>query len=117
MHTVTTIQGKLKKDKSLIDLVQAVFPGGSITGAPKKRTMEIIAKLEDYHRDVYCGSAGYFSVSGSMAMNILIRTILYRFGEAIFHSGGGIVMDSDPEAEFDETLDKAQVLLEGLLGD
>lgn len=117
MHTVTTVQGKLKKDKSLVDLVQAVFPGGSITGAPKKRTMEIIAKLEDYHRDIYCGSAGYFSVSGSMAMNILIRTILYRFGEAYFHSGSGIVMDSDPESEFDETLDKAQVLLEGLLGD
>lgn len=117
MHTVTTVQGKLKKDKTLIDLVQAVFPGGSITGAPKKRTMEIIATLEDYHRDIYCGSAGYFSVSGGMAMNILIRTILYRFGEAIFHSGSGVVMDSDPEAEFDETLDKVQVLLEGLLGD
>lgn len=117
MHTVTTVQGKLKKDKSLIDLVRAVFPGGSITGAPKKRTMEIIAKLEDYHRDVYCGSAGYFSVSGDMAMNILIRTMLYRNGEIFFHSGGGIVMDSDPQAEFDETLDKAQVLLESLLGD
>lgn len=117
MHTVTTVQGKLKKGASLIDLVQAVFPGGSVTGCPKKRTMEIIAALEDYHRDVYCGSAGYFSVSGNMAMNILIRTILYRFGEAFFHSGGGIVMDSDAVIEFDETLDKAQVLLESLLGE
>ncbi len=116
MHTVSTIQGKLKKGKSLVDLVQAVFPGGSVTGAPKKRTMEIIAKLEDFHRDVYCGSAGYFSVSGNMAMNILIRTMLYRFGDVYFHSGGGIVVDSDPSAEFDESLDKAQALLEALLG-
>lgn len=116
MHTVTKIQGKLKKGMSIVDLVAAVFPGGSVTGCPKKRTMEIIAQLEDFHRDFYCGSAGYFSVSGSLAMNILIRTMVYRFGEVYFHSGGGIVMDSDALAEFDETLDKAQALLESLVG-
>jgi len=117
MHTVTTIRGKLKKGMSIVDLVAAVFPGGSVTGCPKKRTMEIIAKLEDFHRDFYCGSAGYFSVSGNMALNILIRTMVHRFGEVFFHSGGGIVMDSDAEAEFNETLDKAQALLESLVGD
>ncbi len=117
MHTVTTIQGRLKKGMSIIDLVSAVFPGGSVTGCPKKRTIEIIAKLEDFHRDFYCGSAGYFSVSGNMALNILIRTMVYRFGEVFFHSGGGIVMDSDAEEEFNETLDKAQALLEALVGD
>jgi para-aminobenzoate synthetase component 1 len=117
MHTVTTVQGKLKSGMSIIDLVQAVFPGGSVTGCPKKRTMEIIAQLEDFHRDIYCGSAGYFSVNGNMAMNILIRTMLYRFGEVFFHSGSGIVMDSEALVEFDETLDKAQALLESLIGD
>lgn len=116
MHTVTTVQGKLKKGKSVFDLVRAVFPGGSVTGCPKKRTVEIIARLEDYARDVYCGSAGYFSVSGDMALNILIRTLLYKQGEVVFHSGGGIVIDSDPEAELNETLDKAQALVEGLIG-
>lgn len=117
MHTVTTIQGRLKKGMSIVDLVSAVFPGGSVTGCPKKRTLEIIAKLEDFHRDFYCGSAGYFSVSGNMSLNILIRTMVYRFGEIYFHSGGGIVADSDGEAEFNETLDKAQALLEALVGD
>jgi len=115
MHTVSTIRGRLKKGKSMIDLMAAVFLGGSVTGAPKKRTMEIIARLEDFHRDVYCGSAGYFSVSGNMAFNILIRTLLYRFGEVYFHSGGGVVVDSDPVAEFEETLDKAQALVEALV--
>jgi para-aminobenzoate synthetase component 1 len=114
MHTVSTVEGVLKKGKSLMDVVSAMFPGGSVTGCPKQRTMEIIHDLEGIHRDVYCGSAGYISMSGSMDLNILIRTLLYKEGTVYFHSGGGIVMDSVAEDEFDETLHKAQALIDAL---
>lgn len=114
MHTVSVIEGKRKKSASLADIVRAVFPGGSVTGCPKIRTMEIIDRLEGVVRDVYCGSAGYLSVSGDMDLNILIRTMLCRDGEATFHAGGGIVVDSDAELEYEETLHKAQALVESV---
>ncbi|MEK7545165.1 MAG: aminodeoxychorismate synthase component I [Patescibacteria group bacterium] len=115
MHTVSTVVGKLKKGLSFADVIAATFPGGSVTGCPKKRTMEIIHDLEEFHRDVYCGSAGYLSMSGNMDLNILIRTLLWKEGTVHFHSGGGIVMDSDAQQEFEETLHKAQILINALI--
>lgn len=116
MHTVSTITGHLKKGCRFGDIIAAIFPGGSVTGCPKKRTMEIIHELEDFYRDVYCGSAGYLSMSGNMDLNILIRTLLAKNGTVYFHSGGGIVVDSDAEKEFEETLHKAEALIQALNG-
>jgi len=94
-----------------VDLVRAAFPGGSITGAPKVRAMEIIAELEPTRRGVYCGSIGYISASGAMDTSIVIRTFVAAGGELYFQAGGGIVADSDPELEYRETLDKVAGLL------
>ncbi|MDO8473924.1 MAG: chorismate-binding protein, partial [Dehalococcoidia bacterium] len=92
----------------------ATFPGGSITGAPKVRSMEIIDELEPTRRSVYTGSAGYFSFSGEMDLNIVIRTFLVKGGKAYFQVGGGIVYDSTPEDEYQETLHKARGLMAAL---
>lgn len=110
IHTVSVVRGRLLKTAGISDIVKAMFPGGSVTGCPKKRTMEIIDKLEDYARGVYCGSAGYISFGGNMDFNILIRTFAYTAGNLYFHGGGGIVVDSDAEAEYKETLDKVEAL-------
>jgi para-aminobenzoate synthetase component I len=91
--------------------VRAAFPGGSITGAPKVRAMEIIAELEPTRRGVYCGSIGYLSATGAMDTSIVIRTFVLRGDELYFQAGGGIVADSDPELEYRETLDKAAGLI------
>ena len=96
------------------DLVRAAFPGGSVTGAPKIRAMEIIAELERAPRGVYCGAIGYISATGAMDMNIPIRTVVLHDGVATFHAGAGIVWDSDPAAEYDETLAKARALIDAL---
>jgi para-aminobenzoate synthetase component 1 len=93
-----------------IDLLQAAFPGGSITGAPKIRAMEIIAELEPVARGVYCGAIGYVSVTGAMDTSIAIRTCVVRDKRVYFAAGGGIVADSDPAAEYEETLVKASAL-------
>jgi para-aminobenzoate synthetase component I len=114
IHTVSVVEGVLNKDVSARDLVEAMFPGGSITGCPKKRTMKIINRLEDKARGVYCGSAGYFSWNGNSDFNILIRTFANKNGKLWFHGGGGIVVDSDAEKEYDETLDKVAALMEAL---
>lgn len=116
MHMVSTVSGRLRKGCTVADVIAALFPGGSVTGCPKKRTMEIIHELEEFHRDVYCGSAGYLSMSGNMDLNILIRTLLAKNGTVYFHSGGGIVIDSDAEKEFEETLHKAEALIKALNG-
>jgi para-aminobenzoate synthetase component 1 len=105
-HLVATVDGRLRPDAGPIDIVRAVFPGGSITGAPKIRAMEIIDQLEPCRRSLYTGAIGYFSRAGSSAFNIAIRTILVEGDRASFHVGGAIVADSDPEAEYDETLAK-----------
>jgi len=113
-HLTSTVLGRLCEGKSRIDLLKATFPGGSITGAPKVRAMEIIDELEPTRRNVYTGSIGYLSFSGDMDINIVIRTILVKGGRAYFQVGGGIIYDSEPEAEYVETLDKAKALLQAL---
>ena len=113
-HLVSTVLGDLEPDADPVDLIRAAFPGGSITGAPKVRAMEIIAELEPTRRGVYCGSIGYLSATGAMDTSIVIRTFVLRDGELYFQAGGGIVADSDPELEYRETLDKAAGLIETL---
>jgi para-aminobenzoate synthetase component 1 len=113
-HLVSTVVGKLGSDVDAIDLLRAAFPGGSITGAPKLRAMEIIAELEPSRRGVYCGSIGYWSVTGELDTSIAIRTALVQDGRVYFSAGGGIVADSDPEQEYRETLDKARAMIDAL---
>ncbi|HKG93285.1 MAG TPA: aminodeoxychorismate synthase component I [Gemmatimonadaceae bacterium] len=113
-HLVSTVVGELAPGRDAVDLLCAAFPGGSITGAPKVRAMEIIAELEPSRRGVYCGSVGYLSFTGALDTSIVIRTYLVRDGRAYFSAGGGIVADSEPEAEYQETLDKARALIAAL---
>ena len=113
-HLVSTVVGELAHGNDAIDLLRAAFPGGSITGAPKVRAMEIIAELEPSRRGVYCGALGYMSGTGAADTSIVIRTYLLRGGRAYFSAGGGIVADSEPEAEYHETLDKARALISAL---
>jgi len=113
-QTTATVSGLLHKDKDRIDLLKACFPGGSVTGCPKIRAMEIIEELETARRSVYTGSLGYLSFSGDMDMNILIRTIIKKQERIYFHAGGGIVADSQPEAEYEETLVKARAMIEAI---
>ena len=113
-HLTSTVVGRLRRGKSNIDLLKATFPGGSITGAPKVRAMEIIDELEPTKRSIYTGSIGYLSFNEDMDINIVIRTFLIKEGKAYFQVGGGIIYDSDPEAEYMETLDKAKALIQAL---
>lgn len=113
-HLVSEVHGKLRPRMGPIDLLRAAFPGGSVTGAPKVRAMEIIAELEPTARGPYCGSLGYIGFDGSMDTNILIRTFTVGGGWAQFPVGGGIVADSDPAREYEETLHKAAGLLRAL---
>jgi para-aminobenzoate synthetase component 1 len=113
-HLTSTVMGRLRRGKSNIDLLKATFPGGSITGAPKVRAMEIIDEIEPTERSVYTGSIGYLSFNEDMDINIVIRTFLIKKGKAYFQVGGGIIYDSDPEAEYMETLDKARALIRAL---
>jgi para-aminobenzoate synthetase component I len=107
-HRVATIEGRLNPGVGPVDVIRAVFPGGSITGAPKIRAMEIIDELEPNRRSVYTGAVGYLSLGGLAAFNIAIRTMLVEGDRVSYQVGGGIVADSDPEAEYLETLDKAR---------
>jgi para-aminobenzoate synthetase component 1 len=110
-HMVSTVRGRLSPNLHALDLLRGCFPGGSITGAPKLRAMEIIDALEPERRSVYCGSIGYLDYAGRMDLNIAIRTLL-RAGDSMFAwAGGGIVADSDCAAEYQESLDKADALL------
>ena len=109
-QTTGTIEGRLHKDRDRLDLLRAGFPGGSITGCPKIRAMEIIEELEPSRRSIYTGSLGYLSFSGNMDFNILIRTMLKKGDYLSFGVGGGIVADSCPEAEYAETLVKAKAM-------
>jgi para-aminobenzoate synthetase component I len=113
-HLVSVIEGRLRADQTPLNLLRACFPGGSITGAPKLRAMEIIAELEPTIRGAYCGSLGYLSVNNQMDMNILIRTITAGGGWWQLPVGGGIVAQSDPEQEYEETWSKAKGLLQAL---
>ncbi|HBX22518.1 MAG TPA: aminodeoxychorismate synthase, component I, partial [Desulfotomaculum sp.] len=109
-HLVSTVEGRLHPEKDITDLLAASFPGGSITGAPKIRAMEIIEEMEPVRRGVYTGSIGYISFDGRVDLNIVIRTILATKGNFYFQVGGGITADSDPQREYVETLDKARAL-------
>ncbi|PIQ98990.1 MAG: aminodeoxychorismate synthase, component I [Nitrospinae bacterium CG11_big_fil_rev_8_21_14_0_20_45_15] len=113
-HIVSNIQGDLKPGTTIRDIFQAVFPGGTITGCPKIRCMEIINELEPGARGAYTGSFGYIGNGGHLDFNIIIRTFVMREGHASFHVGAGIVADSEPEKEYHETLHKAAALLEAL---
>lgn len=110
-HLVSFVTGKLQAGKTAIDLLRGCFPGGSITGAPKLRAMQIIAELEGHRRGVYCGAIGYIGFDGNMDTNIAIRTAVCTEGEISFYAGGGIVADSVLEKEYAETLDKASSML------
>jgi para-aminobenzoate synthetase component 1 len=113
-HLVSTVRGTLRKDTTALDLLRASFPGGSITGAPKVRSMEIIEEIEPTRRGVYTGAIGYLCFSGDMDVNIVIRTLVIKDGLAHFQVGGAIVADSDPEAEYQETVDKGIALARAL---
>jgi para-aminobenzoate synthetase component 1 len=116
-HLVSTVVGELAPGRDAVDLLCAAFPGGSITGAPKVRAMEIIAELEPSRRGVYCGAVGYLSVTGALDTSIVIRTYVALGDRVYFSAGGGIVADSDPEQEYRETLDKAAALIAALAGE
>ncbi|MGI9457313.1 MAG: anthranilate synthase component I family protein, partial [Aeoliella sp.] len=113
-HLVSVVEGKLATGRSNIDLLRAVFPGGSITGAPKVRAMEIIAELEPTTRGAYCGSLAYLGFDGTMDSSLLIRTITAGRGWWQLPVGGGIVADSDPKSEYEETWHKAAGMLRAL---
>jgi len=110
-HLVSTVTGTLKQGETPVSLLKGCFPGGSITGAPKKRAMEIIEELEPCQRSVYCGSIGYISTTGRMDTNIAIRTLISDGTKLHCWGGGGIVADSDAENEYQESLDKIKVLI------
>ena len=113
-HLVATIEGRLTPGVGPMDVVRAVFPGGSITGAPKIRAMEVIDELETNRRSVYTGAVGYLSLGGQSAFNIAIRTMLVEGNRVSYQVGGGIVADSDPELEYVETLDKGRGMSQAL---
>ena len=115
-HLVSTITGKLHEERDIIDLIRATFPGGSITGAPKIRSMEIIDELEPTARSVYTGALGYMGMNGKSDLNIAIRTMIIKGARVYFQVGGGIVADSEPDAEFQETLDKGKAMFAAVTG-
>lgn len=110
-HLVSTVQGELAPGRDALDLLRGCFPGGSITGAPKVRAMQIIEQLEPASRGIYCGAIGYAGFDGNMDTNIVIRTLVYSGGQIRCWAGGGLVADSQCDAEYQETLDKAAALL------
>jgi para-aminobenzoate synthetase component 1 len=114
LHLVATVAGRLRPEVTPVECLRACFPGGSITGAPKIRAMEIIEELEPTQRGPYTGAIGYLGWDGAVDLNIAIRTIVVANGEAHFQVGGGIVADSDPEAEYEETLHKGRALMRAL---
>jgi para-aminobenzoate synthetase component 1 len=116
-HLTSTVEARLRDGCDVVDLLLATFPSGSITGAPKIRAMEIIDELEPTARSVYTGAIGYIGFDGVVDLNIAIRTILVKGDTAYFQAGGGIVADSDPELEYQETLDKASALARAVLSE
>jgi para-aminobenzoate synthetase component 1 len=113
-HLVSRVEGALREDAGPVDVLRALFPGGSITGAPKIRAIQIIDELEPTRRGPYTGAIGYWDANGACDFNIAIRTIVVEAGGASFHVGGGIVADSTPEAEYEETLVKARGMMRAL---
>lgn len=115
-HLVAEIEGELDNNKDIFDVISAMFPGGSITGAPKKRAMEIIDELEKTKRGIYTGSIGYIDLNGNAMFNIAIRTLIYDSGKLFLNLGGGIVFDSVPQKEYEETLQKGKAIFQSLIG-
>jgi anthranilate/para-aminobenzoate synthase component I len=113
-HAVATISGELRDEINFCDILKAMFPGGSITGAPKIRAMQIINEIEPAARGIYTGSIGYIGLDGNVCLNIAIRTVIIKNNIAYVHTGGGIVADSDAQAEYDETITKARALIAGI---
>ncbi len=114
MHIASRVTGKIPKDKSCIDVLRATFPAGTVSGAPKIRAMEIIDELEKNRRGIYAGGVGYFDFSGNMDLCIAIRTMFASRGKLFLQAGAGIVADSDPLKEYQETINKAKALVEAL---
>ncbi len=114
MHIVSDVVGKLREDKDVFDLVRATFPAGTVTGAPKVRAMEIIDELENIRRGPYAGSVGYFSFSRNIDLCITIRTIVMCGDTAYIQAGAGIVLDSDPVREYQETMNKAMAMIKAI---
>jgi para-aminobenzoate synthetase component 1 len=113
-HLVATVHGRLRPEVTPLQAMRAAFPGGSITGAPKIRAMEIIEELEPVHRGIYTGAIGWVDGRGNGEWNIAIRTMVAKDGRVHFHAGGGVVADSEPAAEYEETLAKASGMLRAL---
>ncbi|MFN2276007.1 MAG: anthranilate synthase component I family protein, partial [Candidatus Promineifilaceae bacterium] len=111
MHIVSHVEGRMRPDLDAFDLMRATFPAGTVSGAPKVRAMEIIEELEGQRRGLYAGAAGYFSYDGSMDTCIAIRTMLVHDGQVSVQAGAGIVADSDPASEYEESVNKAKALL------
>jgi para-aminobenzoate synthetase component I len=114
MHLVSSVTGTLRPGLGAVDLLEACFPGGSITGAPKIRAMQIIAELEPVRRGPYCGAVGHAGWDGSLDTGVVIRTLVVRDGRVTFGAGGGVVADSDPASEYEETMAKAGALIAAL---
>jgi anthranilate synthase component 1 len=114
MHIVSDVSGKLRKGRDAFDVLRATFPAGTVTGAPKVKAMEIIEELENVRRGPYAGSVGYFSFSGNLDTCITIRTIVIKGKTAYVQAGGGVVADSDPASEYQETLNKARALIKAI---
>jgi len=114
MHIVSHVQAELQPGRDALDLIRAAFPAGTLSGAPKVRAMEIIRELEPAPRGVYGGAVGYFGYDGNMDMAITIRTIELRDGQAAVQAGAGIVADSDPEREYQETVSKARGMVRAM---
>lgn len=113
-HGVATIKGELRDNVGLAEILRAVFPCGSVTGCPKIRAMQIIEELEPVRRNAYCGAIGYIAADGSMQFNVAIRTMTMMNGMAYVNVGGGIVADSTPAGEYEETLVKARAMFDAL---
>lgn len=114
MHIVSNVQGQLSGERDAFDLVRATFPAGTLSGAPKVRAMQIIDELEPVRREIYGGAAGYFSFSGNMDLAIAIRTLVIKDGTVHLQAGAGIVADSDPAAEWQETVNKAMAVMKAI---
>jgi anthranilate synthase component 1 len=114
MHLVSNIQAQLAGGKDCFDVLKAAFPAGTLTGAPKVRAMEIIDELEPSGRGPYGGAIGYFSFSGNMDFCITIRTMVLKGGRIYIQAGAGIVADSDPEREYEETMSKAAAMMKAV---
>ena len=116
MHISSVVRGEILDNKDSLDALIACFPAGTVSGAPKIRAMEIIDELEPTQRNVYTGSVGYIGFNGDMDFNIAIRTLIKKDKNIFFQVGGGITWDSNPEEEYQETLDKAKSIMKAVRG-